>query len=321
MHEFPDIIKLFAKTVNNLQNGIISLHTPLEEVVVKTSGNDLAYVDNRRDAKHNYGYDFWGAFDRDWLKNQGIEERILYSESAHFPDFLFKVKKQQGKLYCGSLLELKDSKSGSIASFNSTLPTKCKSLEEIDVINGTKLVSRVAHTLDGKLADAQDYYIFQRQSFYLIRTFKEDRQRARVSIVDGSFFETIPNEHLIYQMFLNILQMHLDKKELKISPEALKQVEDAFSHITNHTIISASQLIEKASIKPRLRIMAEVHPEGNPHSRFYPQISEGSLTLILQASPYTEELERQLHQEIPHIEIFPIHHKRNGEHMVFQFKP
>jgi hypothetical protein len=320
MQEFPDIIKLFTKTANNLRNGIISLRTPLEEMVLKASGDELAYVDNRRDAKEKYGHDFWGELNKDWLKSQGIEERLLYSESAQFPDFLFKVRKGQDKLICGSLLELKDSKSGSIASFNSTLPTKYKSLEEIDVINGNKLVSRVARLLDGKLAYSQDYYTFQRQSLYLIRTRKDDYQRVRVSIVDGSFFETIPNDHLIYQMFLNILRLHLEKKELKIAPEILKQVEDAFSHITNHTIISASQLIEKASIKPRLRIMAEVHPEGNPHSSFYPQISEGSLTLILQASSYTKELERQLHREIPHIEIFSIHHKRNGEHIVFQLK-
>jgi len=234
---------------------------------------------------------------------------------------LLKVRKQQGKLICGSLLELKDSKGGSIASFNSTLPTKYKSLEEIDVINGNKLVSRIARTLDGKLASTKDYYTFQRRSFYLVRTHKEKPAKVKVSIVDGSFFETVPKEHLIYQMFLNILHLHLEKKELKIAPEILKQVEDAFSHITNHTIISASQLIEKASIKPRLRIMAEVHPEGNPHSSFYPQLSEGRLNLILQASPYVKGLERELCQKIPQIQVFPVYHKRNGEHTVFQLKP
>jgi hypothetical protein len=66
--------------------------------------------------------------------------------------------------------------------------------------------------------------------------------------------------------------------------------------------------------------MAEVHPEGNPHSSFYPQISEGSFNLILQTSPFAKRLERKLSQSISEIEIFPIRHKRNGEHIVFQFK-
>lgn len=320
MRGFIDIINLFIETANNLRRGTIRLHSPLEEMVLKASGENLAYVDNRRDAKQRYGHDFWDNLKRDWLKNQGIEERLLYSESAQFPDFLFKVIKQQGKLICGSLLELKDSKGGSIASFNSTLPTKYKSLEEIDVINGNKLVSRIARILDGKLASTKGYYTFQRRSFYLVRTNKENPAKVKVSIVDGSFFETVPKEHLIYQMFLNILRMHMEKKQLKISSEVLKQVEEAFSHITDQSIIAASQLIEKASIRPRLRIMAEVHPEGNPHGAFYTQISEGSLNLILQASPYVEELEKELHQKIPQIQVFSVYHKRNGEHVVFQLK-
>ena len=56
----------------------------------------------------------------------------MYSKSEQFPDFLFKTRKHAGKLICGSLLELKDSKGGSVASFNSTLPTKYKNLEEIE---------------------------------------------------------------------------------------------------------------------------------------------------------------------------------------------
>ena len=70
-------------------------------------------------------------------------------------------------MICGSLMELKDSKSGSIASFNSTIPTKQKSLEEINVINGGDLVSRIAKILDGELALAKD--LFGRPKF------KEDR--------------------------------------------------------------------------------------------------------------------------------------------------
>jgi hypothetical protein len=319
MDEFINVIELFIEMVNHLKKGTISLHTPLEEMVLKACGSDLAYVDNRRDAGEDYGYDFCGNLNKDWLKSQGIEERLLYSKSEQFPDFLLKVRRHKEKLICGSLLELKDSKGGNIALFNSTLPTKYKSLEEVNVVNGSNLVSRIAGVMDGALAQVVDYYTFQRRCFYLVRTHR-DNERVKVSIVDGSFFETVPKDHLIYQMFLNVLRTHLDGKDMKISPETLRQVEEVLSHITDQTMIAASQIIDGASVKPRLRIMAEVHPEGNPHSSFYPEILEGSFALILQASQSTKGLERKLCLEIPEIEVFSVHHKRNGEHIVFQFK-
>jgi len=318
MNEFLDVVELFARIATNLKNGTVTLSSPLEEMVLRSSKNEIAYIDNRRDAKEKYGYDFWSGLDRTWLEGEGIDEDRLYSKSENFPDFLFKVSEHEGKLIGGSLLELKDSKGGSIASFNSTLPTKYKSLEEIDVINGNDLVSRITRIMDGKLAQFEDYKVRQRNSFYLIRTYRGDH-RVKVSMVDGSFFETVPKDHLIYQMFLKVLRAHLEKKEIKVSPETLRQVEEVLSHVTDQTIIAASQIIEKASVKPRLRIMAEVHSEGNPHSSFYPQISDGSFNLILQASPNASALRRDLPQKIPEVEVFSIYHKRNGEHIVFQF--
>ena len=83
--------------------------------------------------------------------------------------------------------------------------------------------------------------------------------------------------------------------------------------------IAGSQIIEGASVKPRLRIMAEVHPEGNPHSRFYPEITESSFNLILESSPQVKKFKKELCERIPEIDIFSIYHKRNGEHIVFQY--
>jgi len=319
MHEFIDVIDFFIGAVNSLKAGTLSLHSPLEEIVLKVSARNLAYIDNRRDAKVKYGYDFWEGLDKDSLKTVGIGEKLLYSESAQFPDFIFKSREHDNQLTCGSLLELKDSRGGSIASFNSTLPTKSKSLEEVDIVNGNNLVSRVTSIKDSSLAEDENYYTYQRKCFYLIRTYRDD-DRVKVSLVDGSFFETIPKDHLIYQMFLNILQEHLDKKDIKVSDEKLREFQELLSHITDQTIIASSQNIEKASVKPRLRIMAEVHSEGNPHSSSYPKISEGSFNLITQKALFTKELGEKLHSEVPDTEQSVINHKRNGEHIVFQFK-
>jgi len=313
-----DAATLFVRVINNLKKGTINLNSPLEEFVVRTCGKDLAYIDDRKDAKETYGFDFWSNLSEDWLKKQGIGKNLLYSQSQHFPDFLFKVKKQREKYIGGSLLELKDSKGGSIASFNSTIPTKYKSLEEIDVVNGDYLVSRIATIMDGKLALTERYFKFERKCLYFIRTHKES-EKVKVSLVDGSFFETVPKEHLFYQMLMNVFREHLEKKKKTISPEELKEAAETFSHINDQTIIAKSQDIQKASVRPRLRIMAEVHPEGNPHGASYPEITEGSFNLILQSSPEVKELEKELSTHVPEIEVFSIFHKRNGEHRVFQF--
>lgn len=329
MHEFIDAVELFVGLVNGLRGKEINFNSSLDEVVLKTSKSNLAYVDNRRDAKEKYNFDFWDRVKKrfksemdflEWTKVQGVDERILYSKSEQFPDFILKVRRQENKLTCGSLLELKDSKGGSIASFNSTLPTKCKSFNEVDIINGNNLVSRIASIMDGKLSSDRNYRTYQRRNFYLIRTHKDSNDAVKISIVDGSFFETVPKEHLIYQMFLNILRGHLEKKHVKISQKILYEIEKSLSYVTDQTIIAASQTIEKASVRPRLRIMAEVHTEGNPHSSLYPEISERSINLIIQAFSDEEKISKLISKKVSGVETFTIKHKRNGEHTVFQFR-
>jgi hypothetical protein len=329
MNEFIDAIELFAGIVKSLRQNQVNLHSPLEETVLKACGTNLAYVDNCKDAKEKFGFDFWKGMKKqfndeenfkNFTKMKGINERTLYSKSEQFPDFIFKVKRQENELICGSLLELKDSNGASIASFNSTLPTRYKSLDEVDLINGNNFVSRITSIMDGELASDKNYRTYQRRNFYLIRTHKGKDDKVKISIVDGSFFETVPKEHLIYQMFLNILRDHLKKKDINIPSELMNKIEKSLSYITDQTIIAASQTIEKASVRPRLRIMAEVHPEGNPHSSFYPKILERTVNLIIQSSLYNGEIIETISNKIPDINVFTIQHKRNGEHLVFQVK-
>ncbi|RZB32619.1 MAG: hypothetical protein AEth_00297 [Candidatus Argoarchaeum ethanivorans] len=329
MLEFIDAVDFYIAIINALKSGIISPQSPLDEIALKSGKDGFAYIDNRRDARGRYNYDLWETTKNQFesekefvngIKSRIKNEKLLYSKSEQFPDFMFKTRKHAGRLICGSLLELKDSKSSTIASFNSTLPTKCKSLEEINVINGGNLVARVASIMDDKLSSDELYQTFERKCFYLVRTHANKEDKMKISVIDGSFFETVPKEHLIYQMFLNILHNHLEKKEIKIPPEALDQLEKTLSCVTDQTIIAASQIIEKASVRPRLRIMAEVYSEGNPHSSFYPEVSERSINFIVGAPASGKELAEEISQKIPEIEKFTIQHKRNGKHVVFQFQ-
>ncbi|MCW4004529.1 MAG: hypothetical protein NWE95_11530 [Candidatus Bathyarchaeota archaeon] len=284
---------------------------------MKSGDQKFAYVDNRKEAK-SYGCDLWKNINLDLLIKQGLNENILYSQSQRFPDFLFKTK--IGATYsCGSLLELKDSKSASIASFNSTIPTKTKTLEEIDIINGKNIVSKIASIIDGELPPTEQYMKFDRRCFYLVRTNKGSK-RVKISIIDGAFFETLPKQRLFHEMLLHVYHRHLEKKGISTSKKTMEEVEKALRCIDDQTIIACSQDIEKASVRPRLRIMAEVHSEGNPHSSFYPQIKERSFNLILQSTKEAIELKKHLCNRISNMEVFTIKHKRNGEHIVFQYR-
>jgi len=312
--KFKDIVEFYINAVKNLKEGIIELCSPLEEIVIKSAGNLLAYIDNRQEAFRKYNFNLWKD-----VSPKGMDKKLLYSRSQLFPDFLFKVRKVDGGFTCGSLLELKDSEGGNIASFNSTIPTEFKSLEEIDVINGKNLVSKIASIMDNEQINSE-YYKYARHCFYLVRTHRCKKEKVKLSVVDGSFFETIPKEHLFHQLFLQILYDHINKKGIRIPKETLEKVKGVLTHITDQTIIAASRTIEGASIRPRLRVMAEVHGEGNPHSAtHYPEISEGSFNLILKLTPQAEALKEELVKQNPELRTFVIRHKRNGQYLVFQF--
>lgn len=320
-----DVTGFFINAVKAFKSGLGFL-SPLEKIVISSSKNSLAYIDDRREALEKHSFDFWSELRANLGESEfnkrlhllEISEKLMYSRSQKFPDFLFKVRRTAEGLSCGSLLELKDSKSGSIASFNSTIPTKSKTLREIDIINNSSLVSRIASAIDGqRIGDS--YSNYERRCFYFIRTHNKDKRKVKLSIVDGSFFETVPKENLLHQVWMQILHAHVERKHLQIPDDVLQQVEKVLSNITDQTIIAASRQIEKASIKPRFRIMAEVHPEGNPHTPNYPEIRSRSFNFILQSRADSDNIYQKLRKEIPELKVFTIQHKRNGEHLVFQY--
>jgi len=71
-------------------------------------------------------------------------------------------------------------------------------------------------------------------------------------------------------------------------------------------MISFLQDIHRASIKPRLRIMAEAKNEGNPHGKLY-NIPERSFDLIVKLDE-GEDVRR----EMAGLPAFEIKHRNNG---------
>lgn len=311
MIAFEDILEFYSSCVRQLSKRKTSLHSDMLEIVAKSAGSTLAYADDRK-GLIDLKFDFWRK-----VACPPLRKALMYSSSQQFPDFMLKSTVSNSILTNGSVLELKDSKGGSIASFNSTIPTKTKSLHEIDIVNQTDTVSKIVKCKDGAVSQMQNYYDFQRNCFYLVRTHRET-DRVKLSIIHGSFFETIPKETLFYQMFLNALHENLSNKNVKLSPEVMKEVENALSYMTDQTIIASSQEIEKASVKPRLRIMAEVHSDGNPHGNSY-DIPEQTFNLIIPKYLFSAELKDKILGANRNLNLLEIHHKRNGSHFVFSF--
>lgn len=254
--------------------------------------------------------------------------------SGIFPDFLLALD-QQTTFGNGALLELKDSKGDAVASFNSTLPTRYKSLLEVKRISGSTMVAHAGSLFDYPLSTASDYLSRQRNCFYFVRTRFRDQKRVRLALVEGSFYETLPKAQLLEQIWQQILEASgMPSTEQKPIIEFLGRLEQ--------TDIAQSREIERASIRPRLRLMAEVHGDANLHA--YPEIPPRTVNLILKReSDYDENwLVREIRKEDyadvrlqqsgtdklivlvdKGIEIrlryLTITHKRNGEHIVLQY--
>ena len=128
-----------------LRDDVLDLaNSKLEDMVLLSAGENLAYIDDRKYAKEK-GIDILKSLEEASVPSE-IRRKIekkRFTKSNLFPDFMFKVRERDGNFNGGSILELKDSKSSSIASFNSTIPTKFKSLKEIDVINGEILCQKL----------------------------------------------------------------------------------------------------------------------------------------------------------------------------------
>lgn len=256
----------------------------------------------------------WWFGKKDWKTNSGA-----------FPDFV-PASTNNRVVGDGAILELKDSQAEAIASFNSTLPSARKRLDGL-----TKLVRDAVSRFERCTGTRGS---IERDCFYLVRTHKRCPTECRLSLVQGTFFETMPSSQLIAKLFGQLLEQAEVPSDLK------DQVVEHLARL-DRVMIAQTREIEGASIKPRLRIMSEIHAEGNPHS--YPKIGARSVNLILkpphERADFEEEMEwianqceadsvelirtgqslqLQLDASRVNVELKSITHRRNGRHLVLQ---
>ncbi len=264
---------------------------------------------------------YW--YSREWEKDSGI-----------FPDFLLAL--DDGATFGnGALLELKDSKNDNIASFNSTIPTRFKSLMDASLVMGSDLVKNAAQLYDFPRSASANYLTRQRLCFYLVRTQSEEQSNVRISLVEGSFFETLPKDQLLAQVWEQVLDAG------GVSAAERPHIIELLASLEQAEIVRTRE-IEQASVKPRLRLMAEVHPDAKLHA--YSEIKPRTVNLVIKRESGFDDrwLQREFEKEGVKVEVvqrgdekilllrghknelelryFVILHKRNGEHIVLQHR-
>src|SRR3989344_431054 len=144
-------------------------------------------------------------FDKNLLscKNKGV-----------FPDIAIRLNKNRKIFTGGELIELKDSNSYSVSSFNSTIPSRSKKIK--DIITGENSIVKQQMEKAGN----DIFSLPIRDVYYLVRGRKNNR--TKVCLVYGSFFETIGVEDLISQSFRQVLEERLKESGEKTS-DKLKQ--------------------------------------------------------------------------------------------------
>lgn len=245
-----------------------------------------------------------------------FEKKLLSCRNVGvFPDMAIRINKNRKIFTGGELIELKDSDSYTVSSFNSTIPSRSKRIDEI--ITGKNSIIRQ------QMEEAGDNILSLpvRDVYYLVRGRKG--QKTKVCLVYGSFFETITIENLISQSFSQVLDERLKEIGKDISDESKKILISIFSHQQNFSKI---RNVEKASVRLKVWITAEVKAEGNIlNPKKYPEIMDDTLNFILPCHDDEEEKEVR-HKlnlvfeptELKRFNIFKIKHHFNGHFLVLQ---
>jgi len=245
-----------------------------------------------------------------------FEKKLLSCRNdGVFPDMAIRINKDRRIFTGGELIELKDSDSYTVSSFNSTIPSRSKRIDEI-ISGENSIIKQQMEKAGNDIASLP-----VRDVFYLVRGRK--KQHTKVCLVYGSFFETISIENLISQSFSQVLDERLKEIGKDISDELKKTLLSIFSQQEN---FSKVRNVDKASVKLRFRIMTEVKAEGNIlNSNKYPEIKDDTLNFILRCQD--EDGEKEVRHklgmvfnetELNRFNIFKIKHHFNGHFLILQ---
>src|SRR3989304_6767577 len=110
-----------------------------------------------------------------------FEKKLLSCRNdGVFPDMAIRINKDRRIFTGGELIELKDSDSYIVSSFNSTIPSRSKRIEEI-VTGENSIIKQQMEKAGNNI-----FYLPVRDVFYLVRGRKD--KYTKVCLVYGSFF-------------------------------------------------------------------------------------------------------------------------------------
>ncbi|MDR0786071.1 MAG: hypothetical protein LBE74_09385 [Treponema sp.] len=252
------------------------------------------------------------------LEDFPFDKTMLACKNAgQFPDLAIRLNIDDSLFTGGELIELKDSKSYTVASFNSTIPSGRKDIDQV--------IKSVNSSIRKQMEDAGNhiYSLPFRDVYYLIRGRRNGD--TKIVLVHGAFFETVKSDALISQSFEQVLDERLTKYNITLDETAKSVLIDMFSEQES---FSKVRNVDNASVKLRFRIMTEVKLEGNIlNSKQYPEIKNNTINLVV---PYKTEFEKTaaIHwfqnvfdtDEMKPFSIVSIKHRLDGYFLVFQTK-
>ena len=250
------------------------------------------------------------------LEDFPFDDSMLACKNAgQFPDLAIRLNTDNSLFSGGELIELKDSRSYAVSSFNSTIPTGKKDIE--------KVIKTVNSSIKKQMEDAGNNILSlqYRDVYYLIRG--KQKNSTKIVLVHGSFFETVKSNELISQSFEKVLDETVLKYNVQLDNDTKSILIDMFSEQES---FSKVRNIYKASVKLRFRIMTEVKAEGNIlNKKQYPEIEDDTISLIV---PLHDEAEKEINMQRFHavfdkkalkpFKIFALKHHLNGYFLVFQ---
>ncbi len=236
-----------------------------------------------------------------------------------FPDLAIKLNRDDPQFTGGELIELKDSKTYAVASFNSTIPTGEKDIK--------KLTEGRANIIRTQMQEAGNdiFSLPIRQVFYLIRGRKQPN--VKVCLTRGKFFETIPVSTLISESFAQALEERLNELGESLSVSLRQKLLGLFSE---QQTFSRTRNVDDASVRLRFRIMTEVKAGANIFNpNQYPQIQDNTLNFVVTCHSDPEQNQQKNKMKIAfgdmkcarlfsQMQIFVLQHHFNGNFLVFQ---
>ena len=167
----------------------------------------------------------------------------------------------------GEMVELKDAKSMSIPSFNSSIPSATKSVDDLPI----GLLRRLEDL--GEL----DECLTERDIFYLIRgrdLKSRPAPKTKVILVNGAFFETVPIDQLLLGAFGQVAQ-DATGKSVSLPPEIFEAFrrQEHFARVRH---------VDGAAVKIRFRVMTEAETETNlMNPKQFPQFPDDTLSMLV----------------------------------------